>query len=145
MCIAQEIVIKKPDPLRGPAPWLRAAGNGKKPAARGPRLTAVECDVFVGAIFADHCAVFVAAIAVSLNENIIFAFGAIYRSVPDTIFADNISLAIRTIFYCRLVAISALDGLAIWTEISVFLAIVGGNAIDKKPAAKRGVAVALDT
>jgi len=145
MCIAQEIVIKKPDPLRGPAPWLRAAGNGKKPAARGPRLTAVECDVLVGAIFADHCAVFVAAIAVSLDEDIVFAFGTIDRFIANTIITDDIALAIGAIFYCLLVAISALDGLAIWTEISVFLAIVGGNAIDKKPAAKRGVAEALDT
>ena len=107
MCITQ--ALKKPDPLRGLAPWTRAAGNGKKPAARDPRLTAVECDVLVGAIITDDIATWLA--------------------IP---------------FYCQLVAIVALDGLAIRTEVSILLAIVGGNAIDKKAAAKRGIAIAFN-
>jgi hypothetical protein len=105
----------------------------------------VECDVLVGAIFTDYRPVLVSPFAISLDENIVFAFGAIYRSVPDTIITDDIALTIGTIFYCRLVAIPALDGLAIRTEVSIFLAIIGGNAIDKKPATKRGISIAINT
>ena len=107
MCITQ--ALKKPDPLRGLAPWTRAAGNGKKPAARDPRLTAVECDVLFGAIITDDAA-----------------------------------LVIGSPIKGGLVAIVAVHRLAIRTKIPILLAIVGGNAIDKKAAAKRGIAIAFN-
>jgi hypothetical protein len=108
MCITQ--ALKKPDPSRGPAPWTRAAGNGKKPAARDPRLIAVECDVLVGAIITDDAALF-----------------------------------IRSPIKGGLVAIVAVHRLAIRTEISILLAIVRRNAVDKKPATKRGISIAFNT
>ena len=114
MCITQ--ALKKPDPSRGPAPWTRAAGNGKKPAARGPRLTAVECDVLV-----------------------------VRQRIIGAIITDDAALFIRSPIKRGLVAIVAVHRLAIRTEVSVLLAIVRRNAVDKKPATKRGISIAFNT
>jgi hypothetical protein len=61
-----------------------------------------------------------------------------------TIIADYSAFFIRSPTKSRLVTIVALDGLAIRTEVSILLAIVGGNAVDKQPATKRSVTIAIN-
>ena len=60
------------------------------------------------------------------------------------IITDDPAFFIRSPTKCRFVAIIALLALAIRTKVAVLLAVVGRNAVNKKPAAKRSVTIAIN-
>jgi len=60
------------------------------------------------------------------------------------IITDDPAFFIRAPTKCRLVTIIALLALAIRTEVAALYAVVGRNAVNKQPAAKRSVTIAIN-